>query len=145
MGAEESGEVSIRPRRWGADKAHTLKVSHVGVHIRVQRIDNHLAVGRAGDLNAAVDQAGSRAGALPGVIVADVLGLGQEVGQVAAVDLGLLVDTALQESLAGRVEGAVQDGEEGAGVLGEDLAAVVVQSTQDGDILELSVDVSHDG
>lgn len=74
-----------------------------------------------------------------------MLGLGQEVGQVAAVDLGLLVDAALQESLAGRVEGAVQDGEEGAGVLGEDLAGVVVQSTQDGDILELSVDVSHDG
>ena len=41
-----------------------------------------------------------------------MLGFLEEVGEGAGVVLGLLEDAAVQESLAGRVEGAVQDGEE---------------------------------
>lgn len=124
-------------------RQHTLEIGHVGPDIRVQSIDNHLPIGRAGDLNAAVDQTGSGGGALPGIVVTDVLGLGQEVGEMALVDFGLAVYTALEEGLAGGIEGAVQDSEESASILGKDPAAIVVQGTKDGDILELSLDVSH--
>lgn len=59
------------------------------------------------------------------------------------VDLGLAIDTALQEGFPGRVEGAVEDGEESASFLGEDLAMLVVHGAQDGDILELYFDLAH--
>lgn len=124
-------------------RARVLKVSHVGPDVRVERVHDHLAVGRAGDLDAAVDQTGSWGSALPCVILSDVLGLGEEVEQVALVNLGLAVDTALQEGLAGRVEGTVEDGEESTSILGEDLAGIIIESSEDGDVLELSVDVNH--
>jgi hypothetical protein len=81
-------------------------------HAPRDSLEDHLAVGRARDLNAAVFEARHGPGTLPGRVIADVLGLLEEVGEGAGVVLGLLEDAAVQESLAGRVEGAVQDGEE---------------------------------
>lgn len=122
---------------------HTFKVGHVGPDIRVQGVDDHLAVGRTGDLNATVDQPGSRRRTLPRVILTDVLGLGQEVEQVALVNLGLTIHPTLEEGLASRVKGPVQDGQEGTRILGEDLASFIADGAQDGDVLELSLDVRH--
>lgn len=114
----------------------TLEIRHVGVDIRVERVDNHLAVGRAGNLDAAVDKAGGGRRALPGGILADVLGLGEEVGQDAAVQLGLAELAALEEGLAGAVEGAVQEGQEGQGLGRQDLLVRLVDLAEDGDALE---------
>lgn len=144
VGAEESeSDVSIVLLQFYIK--HTLEISHVGPDIRVQRINNHLPVRGAGNLNAAVNQTGGGRSSLPGVIVADVLSLGQEVGEMALVNLGLAVNAALEEGLARGVEGAVQNSEESAGVLREDPAGVVVQAAEDGDVLHLGVDESHDG
>lgn len=62
---------------------------------------------------------------------------------MSLVDLGLAVDAALQERLASGIEGAVEDGQEGAGVFGEDLAGVGVDGAEDDDVLELRVDLNH--
>lgn len=146
VGALESNQSVHRPpTKSEEEKGLTLEISHVGPDIRVQGVDDHLAVGGTGDLNTAVDETGSGRGALPGVILTDVLGLGEEVGQMTLVDLGLAVNSTLQESFAGRVEGAVQDGEEGTGILGEDLAGLLGDGAQDGDILHLGIDLTHDG
>ena len=122
-----------------------LKVGHVGPDVGVEGIHDHLTVGRAGDLHTAIDQTGRRRRTLPGIVLTDVLGLGEEVGQVALVDLGLAIDAALQQGLAGGIEGAVQDGEESTCFLGQDLAGVIGDVSQDGDILQLGLDGSHDG
>lgn len=141
VGALESGPVS-RCHSLGV-KQLTLKVRHVGPGIRVQGIDDHLTVRRTGDLDAAIDQARGRGRAPPGVVLADMFGLGQEVEQVATVNLGLALDAALQQGLAGAIEGAVQQGQEGDGLLGEDLAGLVADGAEDGDVFELRVDRRH--
>jgi hypothetical protein len=121
----------------------TLEIRHVSPHIRIQSIDDHLAVRGTSDLHATVNQTGSGRSTLPGVIFTNVLGLGEEVREMALVDLGLAIDTALEEGFPGRVEGAVEDGKESASFLGEDLAMLVIHSAQDGDILELHFDLAH--
>ena len=72
-----------------------------------------------------------------------MLGFRQEIEQVALVNLRLAVHPALEEGLASGVKGPVEDGEESTSILGEDLAGVIIQSAQDGDILELSVHMHH--
>lgn len=125
-------------------QSHTFKVGHVGPDIGVQGVDDHLAVRWAGDLNTAVDETRSWRGTLPGIVLTDVLGLGQEVEKVSSVNLSLALDAALEQSLAGGVEGAVQQSQEGHGLLAEDLAGFVAHVAQDGNILQLSLDGSHD-
>jgi hypothetical protein len=53
----------------------------------VQRVDRHLRVGGAGDLDAAVLEAGARAGDPPLGVFADVRGVGAELRVVAVADL----------------------------------------------------------
>jgi hypothetical protein len=113
-----------------------LEVGHVGPHVRVEGVDDHLAVDGAGDLDAAVDQARGRKRALPDIALADVLGLGQKIGQDAAVELGLADHAALEELLAAGVEGAVQQREEDGGIFGQDLFGFVVERAEDEHLLE---------
>jgi hypothetical protein len=113
-----------------------LEVGHVGPHVRVEGVDDHLAVDGAGDLDAAVDQARGRKRALPDIALADVLGLGQKIGQDAAVELGLADHAALKELLAAGVEGAVQQREEDGGIFGQDLFGLVVERAEDEHLLE---------
>lgn len=129
----------------GWESGHTLKISHVCPDIRVQRVDDHLAICGTGDFHTAVDETRSWGSTLPGIVLTNVLCLGQEVGEVTLVNLGLAVDTALEEGLASRVEGAVEDGEEGTGVLGEDLASFRAHIAEDDDVLELGIDLHHGG
>lgn len=117
----------------------TLKIGHVGPDISIQRIDNHLSVRRARNLNASIDESRGRRSALPGGIVADVLCLGEEIGQDAAVELGLANLAALEQRLASGVEGAVEESEECESLRGEDLFVLRLDSAEDGDALEDSV------
>lgn len=127
------------PSRALLEGTHTLKIGHICPHIGVQGIDDHLAVGRACDLNTPVHQAGGRRCALPCVVLADVLGLGEEVEQLALVELGLADDTALEQLFPALVECAVEEGEEDGGVLAEDMARLVVESAEDVDLAQNGV------
>jgi hypothetical protein len=129
----------VRPGRG----TRVLEIRHISPDIRIQSIDDHLAVRGTSNLHTTVNQTGSGRSTLPGVIFTNVLGLGEEVRQMALVNLGLAIDTALQEGFPGRVEGAVEDSEESAGFLGEDLAMLVVHGAQDGDILKLYFHLAH--
>ena len=123
--------------------AGVLEVGHVGVDIGVESVDDHLAVGGTGDLNAAVDKTGSGRRTLPCGVLTDVLGLGEEVGEDTAVDLGLADLAALEEVLAGLVEGTVKEGDEGESLGSQDLPLVLLNGAADGDALEKSLDGSH--
>ena len=89
-----------------------LEVGHEHLRARVQRVDDHLAVDRAGDLDAAVQQVGGDRRDLqsPSRIVR---GLGQEVGQLAGVEALLALGPRREQLLARAVEVALQVGQEG--------------------------------
>ena len=121
----------------------TLQISHIRPDVRIQRVHHHLAVRGAGDLDAAIYQARGGLGPPPGIVLADVLGLGQEIGQLAAVKLGLAQDAALEQVFAGGIEGAMQEGKEGNGIAGEDLAVGLGDRPGDGDALDDGVGGGH--
>lgn len=114
----------------------TLKVGHVCPDIRVQGIDNHLSVGRTSDLDSAVGKAGCWWCALPCIAVADVLSLREEVGKLAGVELGLAGFASLQQFLASLVECAVEKGQEDGSLLGDDLASLLIERSEDVDLTE---------
>jgi len=86
-----------------------LEVGHVAVGARVEGVDDHLGLHRAGDLHAAAVQRGRNRRDLP-VAVADVLRLGKEVGALAGVEPPGTRHARGQQLLAARLEGAVQRG-----------------------------------
>ena len=134
----------VVPRR----RARVLEVGHVRRDVRVQGVDDHLTVGRAGDLDAAVDEARSRRGAPPAVVVADTSRLGEEVGQEASVELGLAGASALEEMLAGGVERSMQQRQKRDGIATEYLARRPFHRSQDAgaqdaDTLQRRVDGGH--
>ena len=140
VGAEASEEAS-QPDVHGL--AHhqislklTLKVGHVSPDLRVQGIDHHLPVDRAGNLQSSVLKTRSRRWTPPCVVLTDVLGVGKEVEGGALVELGLADLATLEQSLAAGIEGAVEDGEEDGGFLAQDLLALRVEAAEDVDILE---------
>ena len=76
-----------------------LEVGHVHVGARVEGVDQHLALGRAGQLDPALLQVGRGDGRDPPVAVADVARLGQEVGQLARVEARLALVARLEQRL----------------------------------------------
>ena len=80
-----------------------LKVGHEGAGAAVQRVDDHLAVHGAGDLDAAVDEARRRRRTAP-VAGADVRGLRQKVRQLAGVNRRLPELAAAQQLQAAAIE-----------------------------------------
>jgi hypothetical protein len=78
---------------------------------RVQGVDDHLAIDRAGDLDAAVAQVGRQRRHLP-VAAAHVPGFAQEVRQPAPVQVSLQARPPGQQLAAPAVEGPVQGGDE---------------------------------
>jgi hypothetical protein len=66
-----------------------LEVSQPDVRAGVQRVDRHLAVGGAGDLDPPVDQAGRGLSDPPGRVVTRIPRLRQEVERAAGLELGL--------------------------------------------------------
>ena len=85
-----------------------LEVGHVHVRARVERVDEHLALGRAGQLDPALLEVGVGDGRDPPVAGADVARFGREVRQLARVQAGLAFVACLQQRLPPRVEFAVQ-------------------------------------
>jgi hypothetical protein len=112
VGAFESKEMISNRRYLFPTSLLTFKVGHVSPDIRVQRIDDHLPVCGASDLNPTVNETRCRWCTLPCIVLADVLGLWQEVEELALVELGLPDLATLEKLLAPCVESTVQDSEE---------------------------------
>jgi hypothetical protein len=116
----------VRPRR----RRRVLAVGHEDLGARVEGVDHHLAVDRAGDLDAAVGEVGGHRRHLP-VAGADVFGLGEEVGEFAGVEAGLALLAGGQQLATAAVEAAMQVGDEGEGLRGEDLVEAVLRVAAD--------------
>ncbi len=95
-----------------AGRGGVLHVGQPAFRARVQRVDGHLALARAGDLDAPVLQAGRERRDRPGEVLADRGGLGQEARVEPVGDLRAALLAALEELLAAADEGAVEFGEE---------------------------------
>lgn len=119
-----------------------LEVGHVGPDIRVQGVDDHLSVSGAGDLNSSVNKTGSRGGSLPSGVLSDVLGLGEEVGELAGVDSSLSSNSSSKELVSSGIEGSVQGGDESKSLLGEDVLGVGGDVSPDLNTLENGVSVA---
>ena len=90
-----------------------LEIGHEDARAGIERIDDHLAVGRPGDLDAAVVEVGRDRRHGP-VAFADGAGLGQEIGQHALVEeLLALGAPAAAAPGAAALKVALQIGEEG--------------------------------
>ena len=97
-----------------------FEIGHVDARPRVQRVDHHLGFDRAGDFDAAVQQGGRQLGDLP-VGFANGAGVFAEVGQLAGIKTRGADATGDQPGLAGRLEAAMQFGQEVQGRRGQQL------------------------
>ena len=95
-------------------RVRVLEVGHEALGAAVQRVDDELAVGRAGDLGAAVLVVGPRRRDLP-VAVADLGRLGQEPVRLAALF------ACLQQLRTARAEPFLELADEGQRLVGEDV------------------------
>ena len=103
-----------------------LEVGQPDVGAGVERVDRHLPVGRAGDLDPPVDQAGRGRRDPPGRVLADVRRLRQEVEHRAAAELAPAGGGARQSSSWRRAaERVVQRHEQFKGLRGQDLRVPV--------------------
>ena len=80
-----------------------LEIGHEDIGAAIQRIDHHLAVGRAGDLDAAVLKV-ARDRRHPPVAVADRLGLRQEIGLPSGIEPALDLGAAGEKTPPLRTE-----------------------------------------
>ena len=94
-----------------ARRVRVLEVRHEHARAAIERVDDHLAVDRTRDLDAAVLDVGRDRRAGP-VAFADRARLGQEVGQLAGVELGLPRGAPREELVAPSAERALQLGHE---------------------------------
>ena len=78
-------------------RRRVLAIGHEHVGARVEGVDDHLAIDRAGDLDAAVEDLLGQGMHLP-VAGAHLRGLGEEVGRPAAIELGLDLTPAARSS-----------------------------------------------
>ena len=101
-------------------RVRVLEVGHEDARARVERVDHHLAVDRAGDLAAAVAEIGRGLGDPP-LAVADVRRLRQEARQRARVELELPLVPPLEQLAPPRIQLAVQARDEVERLAGEDL------------------------
>jgi len=75
-------------------------------------VDHHLPVHGTGDLDAPLEQVGTDRGDGP-VALANVARLGEEIGELAGVDLQLALVAPLEQLLARVLEAPRQHGEKG--------------------------------
>ncbi len=118
-------DIVVPPGRVGV-----LEVGHEDAGARIERVDDHLAVDRPGDLDAAVDDVGRHRRARP-VAFADRVRLGEEVGQLAGIELGLPLRAAREQLHAPVAERALQFGGEGDGLGGQDLRVLGSDAARD--------------
>jgi hypothetical protein len=133
VGADESRECQLHS--FASEALRTFKVSHICPDVRVQGIDNHLAICRPSNLYTPVNEAWCWWCALPCIILADLLGLWKEVEEIALVELGLPGYSSLEQRLPALVECAVEECQKDARVLAEDVTVLVVEVSEDVDLL----------
>ncbi len=83
-----------------------FEIGHVRLRARVQRVNDHLAVHRAGDLDPAVLHVRGHGRHAP-VVLANLPGLGGEVRQVAGINGRLALLASFKQFEATRVERAL--------------------------------------
>ncbi len=118
---------TVRPGR----RVRILEVGHEDLRAAVQRVDDHLAVGRSGDLDATVEQVGRDRADAP-VALAHMLRLGEEVRGLAGVEALLALGAQREQALARGVEALVQVGDEGERLRRQDLVEARVHRAGDG-------------
>src|SRR5271170_2021534 len=96
-----------------------LEIRHEDLRAGIERIDDHFAIDRAGDLDAAVQQIGRNRRDLP-VGFPNGAGFGQKIRRLARVEQFLPFGAARERREPPRVETTMQLGEEGQGVGGQD-------------------------
>ena len=102
-------------------RGRILEIGHEHARAAVERVDHHLGVGRAGDLDAAVLQVGGDRADRP-VALADLARVVAEVGKLAAVEALLPVEAPVEQRPPPAVEALVQLEQELERVGGEDIA-----------------------
>ena len=88
-------------------RVRVFKIRHEDLCAGIQRVDNHLAIGRPGDFDAAVLDVARDRRTLP-VAVADMFRLGQEVEPFALIKPSLPFLPVLETLLAPRAEVTLQ-------------------------------------
>src|SRR5439155_17412901 len=106
----------VAPRR----RVRVFEVRHENPRARVEGVDHHLALDRAGDLAPPVAKVGRRL-RNPPLPLTHVLRLGEEPRQLTTVQGALPLLPPLEQVEAGRVQLAVQERDELACLLAEDL------------------------
>ena len=112
VGELESTRAFSAAGRCQEPNARTFKVSHERLRAAVGRVDDHLPVGGASDLNTPVLQARAWRSAEPRGVRADVRGLGGEVKGLPGVEPQLSGLARDEEALAGGLERSMEGGEE---------------------------------
>ena len=107
-----------------------LEVRHPALRPGVQRVDRHLAIDRAGDFGAAIQQIGGWR-RNPPVAAANRRGFGQEIGHPAGIDFALAFDAAGKEFFAARAKFRAQLHEETARVGRQDFRIPRLQRADD--------------
>ncbi len=118
VGEVELAGDHVRPQR----RVGVLEVGHEPPGTRVERIDDHLAVGRPGDLDPPIGEVGRGRRHAPRVVLADRPRLVAEVERAAGVQPHLALGPGSQPLLSHRLEPLVQVGDEIDRIVGEDLA-----------------------
>ena len=101
-------------------RGRVLEIGHEDLRARVQRVDHHLAVARARDLDSTVEKISGNRGDRP-VAVTNILRFGQKIGQKPRVELLLPLRSPRQHLQPRPVEASVKGGEEGHRLPAQDL------------------------
>ncbi len=110
----------VFPRR----RTRVFEVGHEAFDGRIQRVDDHLAIDRTGDLDAAVLQVGGDFGDPP-VVGANGRGLGEEVRDHPVIERLLPQNARLEQLEATRIETLLQNGQQRQCIGVQDLAGRV--------------------
>ena len=92
-------------------RGRVLEIGHEDLGAGIERIDDHLAIDGAGDLDPAVEKVGRDLGDGP-VAFADRFGLGEKVRQLAGVKVFLALHAPRQQLEAPSIEAPMQPGDE---------------------------------
>ena len=112
LAADRVGQIVLALDHVGPGRRRgVLEVGHEDVGAAVERVDDHLAVDRPGDLDATVEDVLGQRRHGP-VALADLGGLRQEVRLLAGIEALLALDAGGQKLLAAGVELALQVGDE---------------------------------
>ena len=113
-----------------------FQAGHETVRAAVEGVDHHLAVARPGDLDAAIGQIGRGRAHLPAAIITDRRIFGRKADEAFLVDPRLPLIPRAQQGQPGRIVHAVQLGNEGQRLWGEDGLVTGLHGALDLDTLQ---------